>query len=80
MLSLGREKKSNIINDVNSTENFITIPIPIYNVKKNNINNIDEYALNYNNFNPSKMSPPDLWKTRLQQRLQNHYSFNTLNE
>ena len=28
-----------------------------------------EYELNLNFFNPSKMSPPDYWKTRLEQRI-----------
>lgn len=30
-----------------------------------------EYELNLNFFNPSKMSPPDCWKSRLEQRIRN---------
>ena len=28
-----------------------------------------EYSLHFNNFNPSKMSPSDIWKIRLEQRI-----------
>jgi hypothetical protein len=31
-----------------------------------------EFELNLNFFNPSKMSPPDCWKTRLEQRIKNY--------
>ena len=48
------------------------IPIPKTN-SYNNVNLVEEYSLNCNNFNPSKMSPPDDWKCRLQQRIQNYY-------
>ena len=37
----------------------------------------DQYSLNLNNFNPSKMSPPDSWKIRLQSRLKN-YNFSEM--
>ena len=54
----------------------ITLPIeiPCSNLKRNEYtsDNIDQYSLNLNNFNPSKMSPPDDWKSRLQLRLKNH--------
>ena len=80
MLSLGCEKQTIIVNGVSPTEKTISLPIPIPDAKNKNLDNLDEYSLNYNNFNPGKMSPPDLWKTRLQQRLQNHNSFNNLNE
>jgi len=32
-----------------------------------------EYELNLNFFNPSKMSPPDCWKLRLEQRIKSLY-------
>jgi hypothetical protein len=38
---------------------------------------LDEYSLKCNIFNPGKMSPPDTWKSRLQQRI-NSYNFNTV--
>ena len=57
-----------------STKLSISIPIPIPKTNSyNNVNLIEEYSLNCNNFNPSKMSPPDDWKCRLQQRIQNYY-------
>ena len=30
---------------------------------------VQEYSLNCGNFKPGKMSPPDPWKSRLEQRL-----------
>ena len=52
----------------------LPIKIPFSNLKRNEntSDNIDQYSLNLNNFNPSKMSPPDDWKSRLQHRLKNH--------
>ena len=48
----------------------ITISIPISIPKTTSYDNqIEEYALKCNNFNPSKMSPPDTWKCRLEQRM-----------
>lgn len=58
----------------------ILISVPIQQ-KNNNLNsNIDEYALNCNNFNPSKMSPPNIWKNRLMQRLESYNDIIFLNE
>lgn len=36
-----------------------------------------EFELNLNFFNPSKMSPPDCWKTRLEQRIKNYNIYNS---
>ena len=53
-----------------STTEKITISIPISIPKSNSYDDyIEEYALKCNNFNPSKMSPPDTWKCRLEQRM-----------
>jgi hypothetical protein len=56
----------------------VPIPIPVSMKQKNN--NIDEYSLNCNNFNPSKMSPPNIWKNRLIQRLESYNNITFLNE
>jgi len=90
MLSLSCEKQTFIVKGLPPTEKQISISIPISNAntnanananaKNDNLEDLDEYSLNYNNFNPGKMSPPDLWKNRLQNRLKNHFSFNALNE
>jgi hypothetical protein len=52
----------------------LPIKIPFSKLKRNDYqsDNLDQYSLNLNNFNPSKMSPPDDWKSRLQLRLKNH--------
>ena len=62
-------------NNNNNDKLVISIPIPIpkshsYDRKKI----IAEYSLKCNNFNPSKMSPPDHWKGRLQQRICRYYN------
>ncbi len=58
-----------------SDKSTISIPIPIPKSNSyNNMNFVEEYSLNCNNFDPGKMSPPDDWKCRLHQRLQNYYS------
>mgnify|MGYP001445984407 CR=1 FL=1 len=60
------------------SNNFTSYPIPI--TKSNNnlsyynnidsiLNNSDEYELKSNIFNPSKLSPPNLWKYRLENRI-----------
>ena len=60
-------------------------PIPIVNsnFKSNHsYNNLieeteesnDEYLLNSNIFNPSKMSPPNEWKNRLENRIRIYFS------
>ena len=55
----------------NTTKYTISIPIPIprSDSKGRDLNISEQYALNSNVFNPSKMSPPSSWKHRLEQRL-----------
>ena len=66
---------------MSSPKSVISIPIPIQKNKSyDNMNCTEEYSLHYNNFNPGKMSPPDDWKCRLQQRMQNYYCSNGSNE
>ena len=65
----------------NSPHIVISVPIqkklpvstPISIPKKSVVENTTDYELNLNFFNPSKMSPPDCWKTRLEQRIKNLY-------
>lgn len=54
-----------------STKTVISIPIPIPRTKSNDLdlNLLDEYSLKTNIFDPSKMSPPNNWKCRLEQRI-----------
>ena len=61
-----------------TNNNTISIPISIPNqIEKTNsqsvkLNLTDQYSLVANIFDPSKMSPPDSWKGRLQKRLKDH--------
>ena len=70
--------KSTIIPPYNSKINSsspIKIPVPLNNTTNNNLyshEQPDQYSLNLNNFNPSKMSPPDHWKLRLKSRINNY--------
>ena len=66
--------KNNNINNRNNTINTISIPIHIPRTDSNEIdlNLTDQYSLVANVFDPSKMSPPDHWKCRLEQRLKDH--------
>ena len=43
------------------------------NLEQHDISN-EEYILNSNMFNPSKMSPPNEWKNRLENRIRIHFS------
>ena len=54
----------------------ISIPIPIPIPKNCSFDHDlhDQYSLKSNIFNPSKMSPPDSWRCRLEQRLKEHYT------
>jgi hypothetical protein len=56
-----------------STKTFISIPIPIpiprTESKDLELNFGDQYSLKANIFDPSKMSPPNNWKCRLEQRI-----------
>ena len=69
---------STFLHETTSTQrSSISVPIekklpvstPISIPKKSVVENTTEYELNLNFFNPSKMSPPDCWKTRLEQRI-----------
>ena len=96
MTSLGCNSDSQYTNNKSFTKKIISIPIPISQpisqsaekkmyisipISNNNDVNIeDEYSLNCNIFNPNKMSPPDLWKNRLQQRVNNYSISKTFNE
>lgn len=70
------------VRDVQKTK--ISVPIqkklavstPITIPKKSDQSHNTEYELNLNFFNPSKMSPPDCWKTRLEQRIKHFYDDN----
>ena len=64
---------SNKENPIVFTKSSISIPIPICNATNKVKKYEDEYALNCNNFNPSKISPPDLWKSRLEERIKKFY-------
>ena len=56
------------------------VSTPISIPKKSNVVDNTEYELNLNFFNPSKMSPPDCWKTRLEQRMKKLYELNELHK
>jgi hypothetical protein len=76
-----QQSQQNISNNVckNTTQNSISIPIPIpipSSSSTENIKVIEEYSLKCNIFNPGKMSPPNIWKCRLEQRIKAHYSNN----
>lgn len=65
-------------NSLNMEPRFIvknSQPIPIPG-KKNNIN---EYSLKQNFFNPNKSSPPNSWNTRLLSRLEIYNNSNNIN-
>tara|TARA_Y100000591_G_C21281347_1_gene427471 strand:- start:52 stop:306 length:255 start_codon:yes stop_codon:yes gene_type:complete len=74
MFSLLRNETTNDSKPIISApiQNKLAISTPIPIPKKSNIhfNKQNEYELNVNFFNPSKMSPPDCWKNRLEQRIQ----------
>ena len=65
--------KNNSINNRN-TNNTISIPISITRTSSKNqdLNLTEQYSLVANIFDPSKMSPPDHWKDRLEKRLKDH--------
>ena len=58
----------------------LAVSTPITIPKKSEENCDAEYELNLNFFNPSKMSPPDCWKNRLEQRIKNLYDNNLLDK
>ena len=60
----------------NFTNNSISIPIsiPRTNSSTSDLNYAEQYSLNSNIFDPSKMSPPNYWKCRLEKRIKNYKS------
>lgn len=50
----------------------VSIQIP----QKNSADNVMEYCLKQNFFNPNKFSPPNNWNERLKQRLASSYERN----
>ena len=80
MTSLGCIPKSENTDEKYFTKKSISISIPISNKDNNYTNIVDEYSLNCNNFNPNKMSPPDVWKNRLQYRVDNYSISKHFNE
>ena len=80
MIFLGCILKSENTDQINFTQKSISISIPINNKNNNCTNIVDEYSLNCNNFNPNKMSPPDVWKNRLQYRVDNYSISKPFNE
>ena len=72
-------KSENIVNKVKLTPSK-PIPIVNSNFKSNSSwnnfqeENLEEYILNTNIFNPSKMSPPNQWKNRLENRIRIYFS------
>jgi len=56
-----------------SIEKKLPVSAPIKIPKRSDDHLTSEYELNLNFFNPSKMSPPDCWKTRLEQRMKSLY-------
>lgn len=56
----------------------ISTPIKIPVVHK--IGDESEYSLNCQFFNPGKMSPPDSWKNRLEQRIKLFHSLDSNKE
>lgn len=72
LFSVKSEKKnpSKPINIINSNLKYNS---SYSNLEDNEISS-DEYILNSNIFNPSKMSPPNDWKIRLENRIQIYYS------
>lgn len=77
---------STFLHETNSESNTTKISVPIQKKmsvstpisipKKSSVVDHTEYELNLNIFNPSKMSPPDCWKTRLEQRMKKLYELN----
>ena len=61
-------------------EQKLPVSAPITIPKRSDNNLSSEYELNLNFFNPSKMSPPDCWKTRLEQRIKSLYESNLLDK
>ena len=81
MPSLGIDNINNTRESNTKNVKKISISIPISIPKQNNnYNTTEEFCLNCSNFNPGKMSPPDLWKSRLEQRINQYYNSYSRNE
>ena len=82
MQALGLEETVDKKVSILPTKTSISIPIPISIPKNCSFDRDlhDQYSLKSNIFNPSKMSPPDNWRGRLEQRLKEHYTFKSNNE
>jgi hypothetical protein len=63
-----------------SLQKKTSVSTPISIPKRSSVVDNAEYELNLNFFNPSKMSPPDCWKNRLEQRMKKLYELNTLDK
>ena len=60
-----------------TNKNTISLPISIPKASsydKDLLAETQQYTLNAGMFNPSKMSPPDHWKSRLEQRIKEFYN------
>jgi len=62
-----------VVNTQQRVESSHTISAPIKIPKVSSNERIEEYDLNCNLFNPGKMSPPDNWKERLEQRMKTYF-------
>ena len=64
-------KRENSISSISPTKNLISVPvdIPRTNSQGLDLNTTEQYSLKMNIFDPSKMSPPNQWKCRLEQRI-----------
>lgn len=74
MEALSCIKTSKHCDNINNARNDISKPINILQKNKKDLDTMEQYSLDLNNFNPSKMSPPNYWKSRLESRLKYHYS------
>ena len=68
------KKDEKNIKVVINKSNSIEIPKPLNTEMDLN----EEYSLDLINFNPSKLSPPNFWKYRLESRLKQHCSNSSL--
>ena len=82
MQALGLEETVDKKVSILPTKTSISIPIPIIIPKNISFDHDlhEQYSLKSNIFNPSKMSPPDYWRDRLEQRIKDHYTFKSNNE
>ena len=74
MQALSLTESSNPIKSSTKTLISISIPIPRSESESKDLDLdlLDQYSLKVNIFDPSKMSPPNTWKCRLEQRIKEH--------